>query len=74
MNQEKSRSMNESLNVLKALLIRAKSIVIEEEKEDTLSVEDRGEHSNQLTYFNGSSDHNREWCIVGLVVDINLED
>jgi hypothetical protein len=74
MNQEKSRSMNESLNVLKALLIRAKSIVIEEEKEDTLSVEDRGEHSNQLTYFYGSPDHNRERCIVGLVVDIDLED
>ena len=66
--------MNESWDVLKALSIRAKSIVVKEEKEDTLSVEDRGEHGNQLTYFDGSPDHNREWCIVGLVVDINLED
>ncbi len=40
MNKKKSRSMDESLNVLKTLSVRADTIVVEEEKEDTLSIEE----------------------------------
>ena len=74
MNQKQSRSMNESWDVLKALAVCADAIIVKKEEEDTLSVEDRGEHCNQLTYFHVSTDHHREWCIVGLIVDRDLED
>jgi hypothetical protein len=40
MNEKKSGSMGESWNVLKTLSIRADTIVVEEEKEETLIVED----------------------------------
>ena len=73
-NQKQSRSMNESFDVLKALTVCADAIIVEKEKEDTLSVEDRGEHCDQLTYFHVSTDHHGEWCIVRLIVDRDLED
>ncbi len=40
MNEKKSGSMGESWNVLNTLSIRADTIVVEEEKEETLVVED----------------------------------
>ncbi len=66
--------MNESFDVLKALSVCADAIIVKKEKEDALSVEDRREHCNQLTYFHDSTDHHWEWCIVRLIVDRDLED
>ncbi len=40
MNKKKSRSMDESWNVVKTLPIRADTIVVEEEKEETRNVEE----------------------------------
>ncbi len=40
MNEKKSRAMDESWNVLETLSKRADAIIVEEEKEETLNVEE----------------------------------
>ncbi len=48
--------------------------VIEKKEEGTLSVENRGEHDKELTYFHVGADHNWEWSIMGLIVNVYLEE